>query len=84
MYITYRQLFGYGWWSTLWRLFVVMLTQVAVLVMSLQTMRPNDLNDVEMFQGIQDAIIIYCGSDIVGLLLQCINGVTHGYAYGRL
>lgn len=32
MYITYRQLFGYGWWSTLWRLFVVMLTQVAVLV----------------------------------------------------
>ena len=34
MYITYRQLFGYGWWSTLWRLFVVVLTQVAVMVIA--------------------------------------------------
>ena len=32
MYITYRQLFGYGWWSTLWRLAVVVLVQVAVMV----------------------------------------------------
>ena len=31
MYITYRQLFGYGWWSTLWRLAVVVLAQVAVM-----------------------------------------------------
>jgi hypothetical protein len=27
MYITYRQLFGYGWWSTLWRLAVVVLSE---------------------------------------------------------
>ena len=32
MYITYRQLFGYGWWSTLWRLAVVLLAQLAVMV----------------------------------------------------
>ena len=32
MYITYRQLFGYGWWSTLWRLAVVVLVQLAVMV----------------------------------------------------
>ncbi|MBQ8486151.1 MAG: DUF3667 domain-containing protein [Prevotella sp.] len=32
MYITYRQLFGYGWWSTLWRLVVVVLTQCAVML----------------------------------------------------
>ena len=32
MYITYRQLFGYGWWSTLWRLVVVLLVQLAVMV----------------------------------------------------
>ena len=32
MYITYRQLFGYGWWSTLWRVAVVKLTQLAVMV----------------------------------------------------
>ncbi|MBQ4386332.1 MAG: hypothetical protein II822_01805 [Prevotella sp.] len=32
MYITYRQLFGYGWWSTLWRLVVVVLAQCAVML----------------------------------------------------
>ena len=31
-YITYRQLFGYRWWSTLWRLAVVILAQVAVML----------------------------------------------------
>ena len=31
-YITYHQLFGYGWWSTLWRLAVVVLTQLAVML----------------------------------------------------
>ena len=34
MYITYYQLFGYGWWSTLWRLAVVELAQVAILLVS--------------------------------------------------
>ena len=33
-YITYRQLFGYGWWSTLWRLVVVVLAQVAVMLIA--------------------------------------------------
>jgi len=32
MYITYRQLFGYGWWGTLWRLAIVLLSQMAVVV----------------------------------------------------
>ena len=31
-YITYHQLFGYRWWSTLWRFAVVVLTQVAVML----------------------------------------------------
>ena len=30
LYVTYRQLFGYGWWSTLWRVVIVVLSQVAV------------------------------------------------------
>ena len=31
MYITYRQFFGYGWWSTLWRFVVVMLLHLGVM-----------------------------------------------------
>ena len=34
-YITYRQLFGYRWWGTLWRLVVVVLTQCAVILVVL-------------------------------------------------
>ena len=32
MYITYRQLFGYGWWGTLWRLAVILLLAVITIV----------------------------------------------------
>lgn len=31
MYITYRQLFGYGWWGTLWRFATAVLAQMAVM-----------------------------------------------------
>ena len=31
-YITYHQLFGYGWWGTLWRQVVVILTQLASML----------------------------------------------------
>ena len=35
MFITYRQIFGYGWWSTLWRFAVVILSQLALIVIVL-------------------------------------------------
>ena len=34
LYITYLQLFGYSWWGTLWRLVVVVLTEVAVILIA--------------------------------------------------
>ena len=34
MYITYRQLFGYGWWGTLWRLAVMLLLAVMAIVVA--------------------------------------------------
>lgn len=37
MYITYRQLFGYRWWGTLWRLVVVILLQLAIAAAVLAT-----------------------------------------------
>lgn len=35
MFITYRQIFGYGCWSTLWRFAVVILSQLALIVIAL-------------------------------------------------
>jgi len=34
MYITYLQLFGYGWWGTLWRLAVMFLLTVIALIVA--------------------------------------------------
>ncbi len=34
LYITYLHLFGYGWWGTLWRLTVVVLTEVAIILIA--------------------------------------------------
>ena len=34
IYVAYRQLFGYGRWSTLWRLVIVVLTQWVVLLIA--------------------------------------------------
>lgn len=34
MYITYLQLFGYGWWGTLWRLAVMFLLAVIALIVA--------------------------------------------------
>ena len=34
MYITYYQLFGYGWWGTLWRLAVILLLAVMTIVVT--------------------------------------------------
>jgi len=38
MFIAYRQLFGYGWWGTLWRLVVVILLQLAITAAVLATL----------------------------------------------
>ena len=34
MYITYHQLFGYGWWGTLWRMAVILLLAVMAMVVA--------------------------------------------------
>ena len=34
MYITYRQLFGYGWWGTLWRFAVILLLAVITMIVA--------------------------------------------------
>ena len=33
MYITYYQLFGYGWWGTLWRMTVILLLALIILIL---------------------------------------------------
>ena len=49
MYIAYRQLFGYGWWGTLWRLAVIILlvlmTMLVVVVIIGYVYENNDIYD---------------------------------------
>ncbi len=46
-YITYYQLFGYGWWSTLWRLVFVMLMYLFVVLMVVMAMLVNTYDKSE-------------------------------------
>ena len=49
MYITYRQLFDYGWWGTLWRLAViiilVLMTMLVVVLTIAYVYEDNDIYD---------------------------------------
>ena len=47
VYITYCQLFGYGWWSTLWRLVFVLLMQLFVVLMVIMAMLVNTYDKSE-------------------------------------
>ena len=47
VYITYCQLFGYGWWSTLWRLVFVQLMQLFVVLMVIMAMLVNTYDKSE-------------------------------------
>ena len=49
MYITYRQLFGYGWWGTLWRFAVILLLIIMTMLVVVLTIGyayvDNDIYD---------------------------------------
>ena len=44
----------------------------------------SHLDDAEVAEGIEDAILIDCRGDVVSLLLQFVDGITHCNAYASL
>ena len=74
MYIAYRQLFGYGWWSTLWRLVAVILSQLAIMtaVLVIVIVCSYDEQDIAVTY---EAFLIIIG--VLILLTAVILCVTH-------
>ena len=74
MYIAYRQLFGYGWWSTLWRLVAVILSQLAIVtaVLVIVIVCSCDEQDIAVTY---EAFLIIIG--VLILLTAVILFVTH-------
>ncbi len=74
MYIAYRQLFGYGWWSTLWRLVAVILSQLAIMtaVLVIVIVCSYDEQDIAVTY---EAFLIIIG--VLILLTAVILFVTH-------
>lgn len=77
MFITYRQIFGYGWWSTLWRFAVVILSQLALIVIALMIVlwlfKYNDNSET-------DTNVIIAFLYIIGFLVAVVAvalGVSH-------
>ena len=73
MYITYLQLFGYGWWSTLWRFAVVSLSELAVLVSVIVTILACFIYDMDINMTIAFYIILAA----IVLLTAAMLMVTH-------
>ena len=75
-YITYRQLFGYGWWSTLWRLAVVALVQVEVIASAVILVLLYLFVDDEIRIN-ADTIKVFMIIPIIVLLSAVMLFVTH-------
>ena len=73
MYITYRQLFGYGWWGTLWRLAVIIILILMTMLVVVLTIGyayvDNDVYDALL------SILIFLVPAV--LLAAVILYVTH-------
>lgn len=77
MYITYRQLFGYGWWGTLWRFTVVTLMLGAVIVIALSIMLLFFGNEEESrfdTDGVEGYLYIIVA---IVAFMAVLLGVTH-------
>ena len=74
MYITYRQLFGYGWWGTLWRLAIVLLSQMAVVVTFVTIVLLFLYDDSDRAAMIRAGLILLT---TVALLMAVVLCVTH-------
>ena len=74
MYMTYRQLFGYHWWGTLWRLAVVLLSQMAVVVTFVTIVLLFLYDDSDRAAMIRAGLILLTA---VALLMAVVLYVTH-------
>lgn len=72
MYITYRQLFGYGWWSTLWRFAVIILSQVIANFVAVAITMGLFMYDDEDLDVLFLTIIA-----AIALLPVCLLFITH-------
>ena len=74
MYMTYRQLFGYRWWGTLWRLAVVLLSQMAVVVTFVTIVLLFLYEDSDRAAMMKAGLILLT---TVALLMAVVLCVTH-------
>ena len=84
MYITYRQLFGYGWWGTLWRLAVVMLTQMAVMLIIVIVVIYFFGYDEESRSDVNTIKILLSVFAVTVVLVAVMLSVTHRINAGRI
>lgn len=84
MYITYRQLFGYGWWSTLWRLTVVILLVLITMIVTIVIISYTydyTHNKADWYDVLQGILIVLTAATLLtaGILyvIHCINKRTY-------
>ena len=73
--VDYRQLFGYGWWGTVWRLMVVVVSIVvaADLLATLVMINKIDVNSLRMLKLVLFASILVLFAIVLLLVTDAIN-----------
>lgn len=76
-YIDYKQLFGYNWWGTAWRMFMMSFIILMIVVgvgPMIAVYNSNDGINVAFIWGFIVSFIFVCCS--IGLVLYCINTIN--------
>ena len=74
LYVDYKQLFGYNWWGTVWRMFMILVIILMVLVnvgTTISMIYLNQKKGVSITLGMI-AAFIFIGC-IIGLVIYCID-----------
>ena len=71
MYITYRQLFGYGWWGTLWRLAVIFLLVLTTMVVAVVII--GIIFDSDQYDAFFDILIVLVAAVVLETIMLYIT-----------
>ena len=71
MYITYRQLFGYGWWGTLWRLTVILLLVITTMIVAVVII--GIVFDSDQYDAFFDILIVLVAAVVLETIMLYIT-----------
>ena len=81
MYITYRQLFGYGWWGTLWRLAVIFLLVLTTMIVGVVII--GIVYDSDQYDAFYDILIVLAATAVLETIILYVTHRINRRSYRK-